>query len=119
MGEFFKREVFRPFATIMVPGVITVLPYAIQLLYTYPDIRDFAQANAGASVVIGVIFALAVGLILEDAGAKIEVAWDRKLDKQKANVRKADERTDIWRRYLALTFKDEPIGQNYLHPTQV
>ena len=114
MGEFFKREVFRPFATLIVPGVITVFPYATQLLYTYPDIQTFAHANVGASVVIGVIFALAVGLILEDVGAKIEVLWDSILDKQKANVRKADEHTDIWRRYLALTFKDEPVGQNYL-----
>ncbi len=114
MGEFFKREVFRPFATLMVPGVIALLPYATQLLYTYPDIQAFAQANAGASVVIGVIFALALGLIFEDVGAKIEVAWDNKLDKEKAGVRKADEHTDVWRRYLALTFKDEPVGQNYL-----
>ena len=86
MGEFFKREVFRPFATLMVPGVIALLPLATQLLYTYPDVQAFAQANAGASVVIGVIFALALGLIFEDVGAKIEVAWDNKLDKQKACV---------------------------------
>ena len=107
MGEFFKREVFRPFATLMVPGVIALLPYAIQLLYTYPGVQTFAQANAGASLVIGIIFALAAGLIIEDAGAKIEVAWDNKLDKKKADVRKAGEHTDVWRRYLALTFKDD------------
>lgn len=114
MGEFFKREVFRPFATLMVPGVIALLPYAIQLLYTYPGVQTFAQANAGASLVIGIIFALAAGLIIEDAGANIEVAWDNKLDKKKADVRKAGEHTDVWRRYLALTFKDDPVGQSYL-----
>lgn len=119
MGEFFKREVFRPFATVFVPGGIAILPYAVQLLFTFPDLSAFAQANAGASVVIFLMFAIAAGLVTEDIGARIETCWDRRLNRGKKGERQAGEHLDTWERYLQLTFDEDPIGQNYLRSVLV
>ena len=115
MGEFFKREVFRPFVTLFVPGGIAILPYVVQLLFTFPDLSKFAQSNPGASLVVFLMFAIAAGLVIEDVGARIEFeGWDRLLDRAKEGKRAQGEHTMIWERYLQLTFPTDPVGQHYL-----
>lgn len=103
-----KSEVFRPVATLVVPGALAIGPYIVVAQYYLPTITKFWQDHDGPFVAIVVVLVLAAGLILEDLGALIEIGVDAIVSKNDPRHQKD------WHRYLALKLKDEIIGQRYL-----
>lgn len=105
----FKSELFRPLATLVVPGGIAVGPYVLVAGYYFPGVAAFWKEHPSASVAILVICIIAVGLIVEDLGAYIERDfWDSKL------ARENEDHSDHWEQYLKLNLNDEIVGQRYL-----
>jgi hypothetical protein len=79
----FKSELFRPLATLVVPGGVALGPYVLVAGYYFPDVISFWREHPSAFVAIVVISIVAVGLIVEDLGAFIERDfWDSKLAKR-------------------------------------
>ncbi|MEW6128132.1 MAG: hypothetical protein AB1757_13915 [Acidobacteriota bacterium] len=103
-----KSELFRPLIILFIPGVTASSPYALLLGHYIPQVKFFRESQPSAFVVIITICALAVGLILEDVGSRIEVGWDKLLKKQDAT------HEENWNNYLRLKLKDEIVGQRYL-----
>jgi hypothetical protein len=104
-----KSEVFRPIATIAIPGAIAVAPYVIIVQHYIPRVLEFWKEHDTAFSAIVVACVLAAGLLLEDLGAILESqVLDRLLDKRHPGHR------DNWDRYLQLRIKDEFVGQRYL-----
>lgn len=103
-----KSEVFRPLATIVVPGAIAVGPWPIILGHYVPQVLTFSEAHPAAFVAMLLICVIAVGLILEDLGAWIEVRWDDSIDRRQPGHKKN------WDEYLTLKLQDELVGQRYL-----
>jgi hypothetical protein len=105
----FKSELFRPLATLVVPGGVAVGPYVLVAGYYFPGVAFFWRDHPSAFVAIIVICIVAVGLIVEDLGAFIERDfWDSKLAKDN------EDHSDHWELYLQLRLNDEIVGQRYL-----
>jgi hypothetical protein len=105
----FKSELFRPLATLVVPGGVALGPYVLIAGYYFPGIVLFWKDHPSAFVAILVICIVAVGLIVEDLGAFIERDfWDSKLARGNEN------HADHWEQYLKLRLQDEVVGQRYL-----
>jgi hypothetical protein len=105
----FKSELFRPLATLVVPGGVAIGPYVLVVGYYFPGVTLFWREHPSAFVAILVICIVAVGLIVEDLGAFIERdLWDGRLAKEN------DDHPDHWEQYLKLRLNDEIVGQRYL-----
>ncbi len=105
----FKSELFRPLATLVVPGGVAIGPYVLVATYYFPGVVSFWKDHPSAFVAILVICIIAVGLIVEDLGAYIERDfWDSKL------ARENEDHSDHWEQYLKLRLNDEIVGQRYL-----
>jgi hypothetical protein len=105
----FKSELFRPLATLVVPGGVAIGPYVLVAGYYFPGIVSFWKEHPSAFVAVLVICIVAVGLIVEDLGAFIERDfWDSKL------ARENGDHSDHWEQYLKLRLNDEIVGQRYL-----
>lgn len=105
----FKSELFRPLATLVVPGSVAIGPYVLVAAYYFPGVISFWQDHPSAFVAILVICIVAAGLIVEDLGAFLERDfWDSKLAKEN------EDHSDHWEAYLKLRLNDEIVGQRYL-----
>jgi hypothetical protein len=105
----FKSELFRPLATLVVPGGVAIGPYVLVVGHYFPGVTSFWREHPSAFVAILVISIVAVGLIVEDLGAFIERDfWDSKLAKEN------EDHSDHWEQYLKLRLNDEIVGQRYL-----
>lgn len=109
LSSTFKGEVFRPVATIAVPGTFATVPFVFLLGSYYPGFINFWGNYDSTTTYFIIMTIVAVGLLLEDFGARIE---HHLLDPccSKQNPCHDDE----WHRYLQLSYKNEPIGQRYL-----
>jgi hypothetical protein len=107
----FGSEVFRPLATIVIPGAMAISTWFVVLLQRFPTVRNLAEANHTETALLLALASIATGLLVEDIGSRIESRWfDKKLVKQPGFSQHDDE----WDQYLRLTFNIEPVGQRYL-----
>jgi hypothetical protein len=123
----FRSELFRPFVTLGIPGAISTGPYIIIVGHYFPQALIFWNDHPSAFITIIVITVFAVGLVLEDMGARIEFIWDCWLDRWAAALRTcvlrragskryhtANAHLCDWTDYLELELTDEIIGERYL-----
>ncbi len=104
----FKTEVFRPIASIMLPGMLAIGPWSIFLANAIPEVEKFGANNsilyfaliAGASTI--------TGMLLENIGSSIERGIDQCMD-----VEYARGATAVWTAYLGLSCVDS-YGRKYL-----
>ena len=108
LASAFKSEVFRPVATILLPGVAAVSPYVAAARAADDGIAIFIDEHSAIAATSVVLLALAVGIILEGIGARIELVWDRQIE-----ARHGYDKNE-WSHYLMLVLDPEPIGQRYL-----
>lgn len=107
----FKSELFRPLATIMVPGATAVAPYAVLANHYNPELVTFAHTFPSVYATALIVAALAAGMILEDFGSMIEVQiWDRLIERETRC------HTSDWTAFLALAPRrdEEKVGHRYL-----
>jgi hypothetical protein len=103
-----KGESFRPMATVIAPGALALAPFAA-LAYSTPGAgRVFWDTHPVAAGVALFILSLALGLVCENLGSRVESFIDGRLSAKDADHEKN------WHAYLLLTFEREPIGQRYL-----
>lgn len=107
----FKNEVFRPIATLLLPGSVALAPYASVLLSVHTGVSGFLESNPGGFYFCFLLLALALGFLLEDAGSRIEaLAWDWLIEKE-TGCHDRD-----WVSFLKSTPVNgaEPVGHRYL-----
>lgn len=103
-----ETEVLRPFATLVIPGVIVFGPIAL-LFQSQPFIANWTDTHGTEWLFLlscGIIF---TGLIIESVASHLEDWWDGKLDKANAGQHVRE-----WYDYLRLAFEVEPVGHRYL-----
>jgi hypothetical protein len=109
IGEATKSEVFRPLATVAIPGAVAVAPYIVVAQHYIPRVLEFWKEHDTAFSAIVVACMLAAGLMLENIGSLIEGrVFDRVLE------RRFPGHGANWQRYLQLRIRDEYVGQRYL-----
>jgi hypothetical protein len=105
----FTSEVFRPLATLIIPGAIGISTWFVGLLWHFAPLKQLVSYNhteAAFVVLLAVIFA---GLVFEDAGAR----WESMLD-HRADIRTDKLHSRQWFDYLRSAFVADPIGRRYL-----
>ena len=100
-----KNELFRPVATLIVPGSLAFFPYALLIANINPGVVSVWEGHNGVVVTMFLMVALALGMVIENIGSLIEILIDGVL---------GDEHINRWREYLGLRVQDEIIGQRYL-----
>ena len=108
LSSAFKSEVFRPLVTLVIPGATALAPYVLLLRGAHQEVRNFWNDHTTSAFLITGLASVAVGLLLEGLGARIEQRWDARLE------RTTGKHVSTWYRYLTLTLPAEPIGQRYL-----
>jgi len=104
----FSSDVFRPLATLLIPGAIGVTTWFVALLWRFPSLRSLVSGNhteTGFALFLAMVFA---GMVFEDFGARWEVVLDRWADR-----RTSGKHTANWNAYLQIAFKSDPIGRRY------
>jgi hypothetical protein len=107
----FGSEVFRPLATIIIPGAMAISTWFIVLLNRFPSFRNLVATNHTETSLILALTSIAMGLLVEDIGSRIESRW---FDKHLTGKPGFSRHHEKWNRYLRLTFSTEPVGQRYL-----
>src|SRR5579872_6955880 len=93
----------------VIPGFVAAFPWVTYVLHFHQDTKAFLLANNSVSITIMVCVSLVFGLVIENFGSLIEVYWyDRAHAKENVKF------DDCWRKYLLLSYKEEPIGQRYI-----
>jgi hypothetical protein len=104
-----KSEAYRPLATAFVPGAAAIAPYVLLLNHYQRSVEEFGRSSTGTYVAVIVLAALAVGLVLEDLGSRIEgLVWDALIEKE-TGCHSSD-----WWAFLYLAPETERIGHRYL-----
>ncbi len=103
-----RTETLSATASVLVPGLAAVTPYAAYLAAGYPTIGAFAAAHEAQAVTVMVFLTVGGGFLIESLGSYIEFhILDRRHPDRTAMLAE-------WRRYLQIAWKVEPIGQHYL-----
>ena len=104
----FTTDVFRPIATILIPGAIAISTWFIGLVWHFGAIRDLTSNHTEVSLVLllAMIFG---GMVVEDLGSTYEGKLDD-IAKNATNGKHGEE----WDQYLRLVFRDSPVGRRYL-----
>ena len=100
----FATDVFRPVVTLLIPGFWALTPWIIGLFLRYQIDWKFACDHREASGLVFVVAATALGIVLENLGARLEECY--------YNRQKNDRSS--WYAYLTLAFEREPIGLRYI-----
>jgi hypothetical protein len=106
----FHSEVFRPVVTLIVPGFYAISTICLSLLQHFPQLKQQIDAYPSVAALVFLLVVLTVGLITEEAGARIEINFDRVLRKRAGYENRFKE----WFAYLRLAFEKEPVGHRYL-----
>jgi hypothetical protein len=104
----FTNDVFRPLATLLIPGAIAISTWFIALLWHFPKLNDLTSKNRVESGFILFLATVFAGMVLEDIGARWEVQLDRWADERTDN-----EHSRNWLAYLQTAFKADPVGRRY------
>jgi len=104
----FTTDVFRPIATILIPGAIAISTWFIGLVWHFGAIRDLTSNHTEVSLVLllAMIFG---GMVVEDLGSTYEGQLDD-IAKNATHGKHGEE----WDQYLRLVFRDSPVGRRYL-----
>jgi hypothetical protein len=104
----FTTDVFRPIATILIPGAIAISTWFIGLVWHFGAVRDLTSNHTETSLVLllAMIFG---GMVVEDVGSTYEDQLD-----EIAKTTTDGKHQEEWNRYLRLAFKDSPVGRRYL-----
>ncbi len=104
----FTTDVFRPLATLLIPGAIGVSTWLIALIWQYPSLKQLAGKNHSETTFVLFLAIVFAGMVYEDFGARWEVQLDRWAD-----FRTGNKHTENWWRYLQTVFQKDPIGRRY------
>ena len=120
LSSTLNAEIIRIFATILLPGAVVLLAFAVvgcafqfesaaSAIAWITSQLDDAKKQSTVATVMFFILAVGGGIIAETLGARFEyhVCDSRAKKKHK-------EFSDIWNKYLRLKFDKDPIGQSYL-----
>lgn len=95
----------------IIPGLVIVLPYLLSSNAIFIKFRSYFYEGTLTVAISGLIItSLVIGLIIDIIGTYVEVyIFDRQLKKSE-DV----EFDENWKKYLAISYKNEPVGQRYL-----
>lgn len=97
----FKSEVFRPIASIVLPGMLAISMPTLVLANAVPEVRHFYDTQAIAFLLLFLAASTIFGMLLENIGTSIERGIDQCME-----VEYLPGSEKVWGLYLALPCSD-------------
>lgn len=114
VNDIISTEVIHPLATLVVPGAVCLLPAALAVANSRSSVLASALATTGGSATVFVVASVAVGLVLENLGSRIEICLDRRHNKRCKNHK------ERWLNYLKLERSEsERVSHRYVDSLQM
>jgi len=110
-SSFLKNELFRPLASIVLPGTIALAPFAIALANAMPEVRDFYDAEPSWFLAALIGAGVVMGMFLENIGSSIERGIDRCME-----LEYLPGHDEVWSKYLNCGTVDNN-GRRFLSST--
>lgn len=104
----FQSEVFRPLVTLLIPGAFAISSWVVALVWKFPALQGLISRNHTETAWILFLIITATGIIIEDWGARVESALDKRANKQTQG-----KHSENWYAYLRTAFVADPIGRGY------
>lgn len=104
----FKNEVFRPIASIVLPGMLALGPFAVVLANAVAEVRSLYTSQPVVYFLLFVGASTIVGMLLENLGSSIERGIDRCMEVEYLPGVNA-----IWAAYLRMPCSDS-YARKYL-----
>jgi hypothetical protein len=108
----FGSEIFRPLATLVLPGLLALFTWTVVVVCDVPWVADFAKVNHAEFSGVVIVIATFLGLVFEDVGSRIENKIYDIHSKRDESGRIAKDKD--WYPYLQIAFSIEPVGHRYL-----
>lgn len=105
----FQSEVFRPLVTLLIPGALASSSWTVVLIWKFSALQGLISRNHTETAWILFLIITATGIIIEDWGARVETALDRR-----ANKRTGGKHGEDWYAYLRTAFIADPVGRGYI-----
>ena len=105
----FTTEVFRPIATLLIPGAIGISTWFIRLMWQFSDVRAMVGESHTETILLLLRAMIFSGLVLEDFGTRWETFMDECADGCTDNMNRIQ-----WNQYLRTAFVADPIGRRYI-----
>jgi hypothetical protein len=118
-----QNEFIKPLVTLIIPGGVVITPIFAFLYCHYQSIRDALgtklgseSSQAGIIIFLLLVCALAVGLIIEDLGSRVESVFRNICKRNKSSINQDNNYFEkTWRNYLNLEQKESgKIGLKYI-----
>lgn len=93
----------------LIPGLTALFPWMVLFMYNFPEEEAFLLAHPSLGISLASILGLIAGLLIENLGGHIEV---RLYDKR--NTKDDPTFPDIWKKFLQLSYPQEPVGHRYI-----
>ena len=97
----FKNEVFRPVASIVLPGMLAIGPIAVAMANAIPEIKQLFDHQTLIFFLLFTGASTVSGMLLENVGSSIERGIDRCMETEYLPGAEA-----VWGAYLALSCSD-------------
>ncbi len=110
-----KSELFRPLATILVPGFLASAPFLLIVANTFAvDPLSVMDRRPVPAATLIFVISLIAGFVLENLGSLYEhFVIDKLLPKKFPHFKR------VWHSYLRMRIKHEVIGQRYLQTIRI
>jgi len=108
VSDVFKNEVFRPIVVTFIPVATDLLPYLFLIDHYFPGFVALRAGNEIIAFTVMTLAIIAVGMVLEDFGSRIEVLLWALI------TRKSTVENEEWEKYLRTSFEKQPVGVTYL-----
>jgi len=105
----FTSEVFRPIATLLIPGAIGISTWLVALLWCFNNLKRLVASNHTESSLLILLAMIFAGMVFEDMGSRYEASLDNHTDRRTNNLHSSQ-----WFDYLRTAFRADPIGRRYL-----
>jgi fucose permease len=104
----FQSEIFRPLVTLLIPGALAISSWLVALSWKFPGLKAAMMAHATETYWVLFFAITALGILIEDCGARIELHFDKL-----ANEKTKGKHDEEWKEYLRTAFVADPIGRGY------
>ena len=108
ISNAFKKEVFRPVVITLIPGTFSLAPFIIFFYINNSQLSTIIDGNLLGASLVYVFISIAIGMVLEDIGSRIEVSFGKQVSKNESDY------MDNWDKYLRTHFEKRPVGEEYI-----
>lgn len=109
ISNAFKKEVFKAVVITLIPGAFALAPFIIFFYIKSSKLSTIIDGNLLGASLVYIFISIAIGMVLEDIGARIEFLFGCIVLKKEADY------MNNWDTYLRTHFQNRQVGEGYIN----